>query len=109
MWCIDYTVLTHPDLSNTLGANTALGFVYLVHPWIVELFLQCNETMRNFPRAVPRSDPVRCPSAEQRAVFVSGASLLCQQPWACDLCASLYPHVCHLTVNETGAVDKGGV
>eukprot|EP00729_Bicosta_minor_P004676 gene4676-33953_t len=45
------------------------GFIYTVHPWVVQLFFDCNEKhLPGFPH-VNRSDALRCPTSEQVADF----------------------------------------
>eukprot|EP00041_Stephanoeca_diplocostata_P032029 m.1014457 g.1014457 ORF g.1014457 m.1014457 type:complete len:862 (+) comp24072_c0_seq8:282-2867(+) len=49
------------------GKPGAPGYVYLVHPWLVKLFFECN-IVDLFPH-VNRSDALRCPTLAQTRTF----------------------------------------
>lgn len=49
------------------GKADSPAYVYLVHPWLVKLFFECN-IIELFPH-VNRSDALRCPTVAQKGTF----------------------------------------
>jgi hypothetical protein len=102
----DSFFLNAANTSRILRANAtgkAKGqpsYTYTVHPWVVQLFFDCDEShVRGFPH-VPNASALRCPTPAQRTEF---AKALTRK----DAVMQAFQHSSEPEVFDAGTFDAG--